>query len=249
MMQLLSLVAMEPPVSLSASAIRDEKVKVLQSIRPFTEDDFKHNIIRGQYAKGFINGSQTVGYRQEKDVNPKSNVETYAAMRIFIDNWRWAGVPFYLRGGKRLPKRATEIAVIFKDAPGVLFQQGSKKTDANILVIRIQPDEGISLKINCKVPGQNSPIQPVKMDFRYGSYFGKSAPEAYERLIWDCMMGDSTLFARADEVQHSWKIYTPLLKFWEKQLPGDFPNYVAGTWGPKAADEMIARDQRAWRIL
>lgn len=249
MMQLLSLVAMEPPVSLNGSSIRDEKVKVVQSIRPFTEDDFKNFCIRGQYGNGVINGKDVIGYRQEKDVNPNSNVETFVALRLFVDNWRWAGVPFYLRGGKRLPKRGTEIAIIFKDAPGVLFQQGGKKHDPNILAIRIQPDEGISLRINCKVPGPSSPIQPVKMDFRYGSYFGGSPPEAYERLIWDCMQGDSTLFARADEVTASWNIYTPLLQYWEKNPPKDFPNYASGTWGPRVADEMIEKDNRAWRIL
>lgn len=249
MMQLLSLVAMEPPVSLSASAIRDEKVKVLQSIRPLTPDDFENTVIRGQYGPGFINGKEVIGYRQEKDVNPKSNVETYVALKLYIDNWRWAGVPFYLRGGKRLPKRGTEIAIIFKDAPGVLFQQGNKRHDPNILAIRIQPDEGISLKINCKVPGPSSPIQPVKMDFRYGSYFGQSPPEAYERLIWDCMQGDSTLFARADEVEQSWNIYTPLLHHWAKNPVKDFPNYPSGSWGPQKADEMIQHDKRAWRIL
>ncbi len=249
MMQLLSLVAMEPPVSLSASAIRDEKVKVLQSIRPLTSFDFENTVIRGQYGPGFINGKEVVGYRQEQNVSPASNMETYVALRLFIDNWRWAGVPFYLRGGKRLPKRGTEIAIIFKDAPGVLFQQGGKKHDPNILVIRIQPDEGIALKINCKVPGPNSPIQPVKMDFRYGSYFGGTPPEAYERLIWDCIQGDSTLFARADEVAQSWKIYTPLLQFWEKSPQTNFPNYASGSWGPKQADDMIAQDKRSWRIL
>ncbi len=248
MMQLLSLVAMEPPVSLNASAIRDEKVKVLQSIRPLTKDDFKHHVIRGQYDKGFINGKEALAYRSEKDVSPSSNIETYLALRLFIDNWRWAGVPFYLRGGKRLPKRVTEIAIIFKDAPGVLFQQNNRKNEQNVLAIRIQPDEGIALKINCKVPGPSSPIQPVKMDFRYGSYFGQSPPEAYERLIWDCITGDSTLFARADEVAHSWKIYTPILKYWADHPSTDFPNYPTGSWGPKAADEMIAKDGRAWRM-
>ena len=249
MMQLLSLVAMEPPVSLSASAIRDEKVKVLQSIRPMMPEDFTQHAVRGQYGPGYINGKDVIGYRQEKDVNPKSNVETFLALRLFIDNWRWAGVPFYLRGGKRLPKRGTEIAVIFKEAPGVLFQQRDKHNDPNILAIRIQPDEGISLKINCKVPGPSSPIQPVKMDFRYGSYFGKSPPEAYERLIWDCISGDSTLFARIDEVMQSWQIYTPLIEFWASQGASKFPNYAAGSWGPDTADEMIERDGRSWRIL
>jgi glucose-6-phosphate 1-dehydrogenase len=248
MMQLLSLVAMEPPVSLSAGAIRDEKVKALQSIRPLTDEDFERHVIRGQYGKGFINGTDAVAYREEQDVSPSSNIETYVACRFFIDNWRWAGVPFYLRGGKRLPKRVTEIAIVFKDAPGVLFQHGGKRTEQNVLAIRIQPDEGISMKVNCKVPGPSSPIQPVKMDFRYGSYFGKSAPEAYERLIWDCITGDSTLFARADEVEQSWKIFTPMLKYWAAHLPKGFPNYDAGSWGPKTADAMIAQDDRAWRM-
>lgn len=241
MMQLLTLVAMEPPVSLNADAIRDEKVKVLKSIRPFTKDK---PFVRGQYGPGFINGAKVLGYREETDVNPQSSVETFVAARVFIDNWRWAGVPFYLRAGKRLPKKGTEIAVIFKHAPGVLF-----KTDSNVLAIRIQPDEGIAMKINCKVPGPSSPIQPVKMDFRYGSYFGQSPPEAYERLIWDCMMGDSTLFARVDEVEQSWNILTPILKIWAEESAKNFPNYPSGSWGPKEADEMIAKDGRSWRIL
>lgn len=249
MMQLLSLVAMEPPVNLSADAIRDEKVKVLQSIRPLTQHDFEHSVVRGQYGIGFINGEKVVAYRQEKDVNPHSNVETYAALRLFVDNWRWAGVPFYLRGGKRLPKRATEIAITFKDAPGVLFQQNGKRNDPNVLAIRIQPDEGISMKINCKVPGPNSPIQPVKMDFRYGSYFGQAPPEAYERLIWECILGDNTLFARTDEVEQSWRVLTPILEYWAAHIPKDFPNYTSGSWGPQKADEMIAKDNRSWRIL
>lgn len=249
MMQLLSLMAMEPPVSLSADSIRDEKVKVVKSIRPLTEEDFKEFVVRGQYGKGFINGEPALGYREEKDVDPNSNIETFLALRLFIDNWRWAGVPFYLRGGKRLPKKGTEIAVVFKDAPGVLFNQHGKKNDPNVLAIRIQPDEGIAMKINCKVPGPSSPIQPVKMDFRYGTYFGQSPPEAYERLIWDCILGDSTLFARVDEVEQSWKIYTPILKHWAEQKTTDFPNYAAGSWGPKQADEMLNKDNRAWRIL
>ncbi|MBI3508366.1 MAG: glucose-6-phosphate dehydrogenase, partial [Chlamydiia bacterium] len=249
MMQLLSLVAMEPPASLNASSIRDEKVKVLHSIRPFTTDDFEEGIIRGQYGPGFINDQNVVGYRQEKDVNPKSNIETFVALRLFIDNWRWAGVPFYLRGGKRLPKRGTEIAIVFKDAPGVLFQSKERPNLPNVLALRIQPDEGISMKINCKVPGPSSPIQPVKMDFRYSSYFGQSPPEAYERLILDCILGDSTLFARSDEVEQSWKIFTPVLDFWKAHPSQHFPNYASGSWGPHAADEMIQKEGRQWRIL
>lgn len=249
MMQLLSHVAMEPPANLSANAIRDEKVKVLQSIRPLTKEDIRQNVIRGQYGKGFINGESVIGYREEKNVNPGSNIETFLALKLYIDNWRWAGVPFYLRGGKRLPKRATEIAIIFKDAPGVLFQQRESHNPPNVLVMRIQPDEGIAMRINCKVPGPSSPIQPVKMDFRYGSYFGQKPPEAYERLIWECIMGDNTLFARNDEVAHSWQILTPILKYWVENSPENFPNYSSGTWGPKEAEEMIAKDKRSWRLL
>ncbi len=249
MMQLLSLVAMEPPISLSADAIRDEKVKVLQSIRPFNPEDFEKSAIRGQYGPGFINGEKVVGYREEQDVNPESNIETYLALRLFIDNWRWADVPFFLRGGKRLPKKGTEIAIIFKDAPGVLFNQHGKKNEPNVLAIRIQPDEGISMKINCKVPGPSSPIQPVKMDFRYGSYFGGVPPEAYERLIWDCILGDSTLFARIDEVESSWIFFTPILKYCSEHPQTDFPNYASGSWGPKKADEMIEMYNRSWRLL
>ena len=249
MMQLLSLVAMEPPTSLSAGAIRDEKVKVLQSIRPFTLQDFEEKIVRGQYASGYINGKSVIAYREEENVSPLSQRETYVALSLHIDNWRWASVPFYLRSGKRLPKRVTEIAIIFKDSPGFLFQAQGKHPDRNVLAIRIQPDEGIALKINCKVPGPSSPIQPVKMDFRYGSYFGKTAPEAYERLILDCMAGDSTLFARSDEVAKSWEIWTPLLQYWETHPAKDFPNYAAGSWGPLATDQMIARQGHSWRML
>jgi glucose-6-phosphate 1-dehydrogenase len=247
MMQLLSLVAMEPPVSLSAHAIRDEKVKVLQAIRPFTKEDFRKSVVRGQYVEGFVNGKEAIAYRKEANVNPESQVETYAAMRFFIDNWRWDGVPFYLRSGKRLPKKGTEIAIIFKEPPGVLFKQADIKNESNVLALRIQPDEGIALKINCKVPGPSSPIQPVKMDFLYGSYFGQTPPEAYERLIWDCMVGDSTLFARVDEVEQSWCIFTPILESWKNIPLQNF--YPAGTWGPIAADEMLAQDRRIWRIL
>lgn len=249
MMQLLSLVAMEPPASLSARAIRDEKVKVLQSIRPFNEVDLKENVVRAQYAPGFINGQKVKGYREEKDVSPNSEIETFVALKLFVDNWRWAGVPFYLRGGKRLPKRCSEIAIIFKEAPGVLFQQKGEHNIPNVLAMRIQPDEGISLKINCKVPGPSSPIQPVKMDFRYSSYFGQTPPEAYERLIWDCILGDNTLFARADEVEQSWSILTPILSHWSAIKSKDFPTYASGTWGPTAADKMIEKEGRSWRIL
>ncbi len=249
MMQLLSLVAMEPPVNLNPDSIHDEKVKILQSIRPIHPDNFDTEVIRGQYGPGFINGEPVKGYRQEDNVNPQSNIETYVAMRLFIDTWRWAGVPFYLRAGKRLPKRATEIAVTFKEAPGVLFNRSLRPENANVLVIRIQPDEGISLKINSKVPGGSCLVQPVKMDFRYGSYFGSTPPEAYERLLCDCVLGDSTLFARQDEVIASWKFLTPILERWKHALPREFPNYPSGTWGPIEADKLLHKDGRKWRFL
>ncbi|MDB6082047.1 MAG: zwf [Chlamydiia bacterium] len=249
LMQLLSLVAMEPPVNLKADSIRDEKVKVLESIRPIPIDEMEKYVVRGQYGPGFINGEAVKGYTQEESVAVSSVVETYVAMQLFIDNWRWVGVPFYLRAAKRMPKRATEIAVYFKEAPGVLFKRASKKDDANVLVMRIQPDEGVSLRMNSKVPGINSPIQPVKMDFRYGSYFGSAPPEAYERLLCDCILGDSTLFAREDEVLASWRLLTPVLEHWQQTRPHDFPNYASGTWGPDAADALLERDDRHWRFL
>lgn len=248
-MQLVSLVAMEPPANLSADSIRGEKVKVVQSVRPFPLERLNEFVVRGQYGPGYVNGEPVKGYREESNVSPESNVETYAACKLYIDNWRWAGVPFYLRAGKRLPKRATEIAITFKKAPGFLFQSEEKPLQSDILVIRIQPDEGISLKMNCKIPGLNTMIQPVKMDFRYGSYFGSTPPEAYERLLCDCMAGDSTLFARDDEVIASWKIFSPVLDAWKKNPTTHFPNYASGTWGPKAADEMIQKDGRSWRIV
>ncbi|MCI5051804.1 MAG: glucose-6-phosphate dehydrogenase [Simkaniaceae bacterium] len=249
MMQLLSLVAMEPPVNLTAEAIRDEKVKVLQSISPFNEKTFESHAVRGQYGPGFIEGEACKGYREEENVDPKSQIETYAALKLYVQNWRWAGVPFYLRGAKRMPKRVTEISVRFKDAPGILFHQPGQKNRPNVLAIRIQPNEGIALRMNCKVPGPSSPIQPVTMDFRYGQFFGMAPPEAYERLICDCMIGDNTLFTREDEVFNSWRILSPLLEYWENNVPDDFPNYQAGTWGPESAVELLARHKRKWRLL
>lgn len=248
MMQLLSLIAMEAPATMRASAIHDEKVKVIDSIRPFNPLDMDQYAVRGQYGPGEIEGEQVKGYREEGNVNPNSNVETYVALQLFIDNWRWSGVPFYLRAGKRLPKRATEIAITFKSIPGFVSQALGQNLNSNVIVIRIQPDEGISLRINCKVPGPSSPIRPVKMDFRYGTYFGSQPPEAYERLLCDCMAGDSTLFARDDEVISSWKLLTPLLQHW-KNVPGNFPNYASGTWGPECSEKMLMREGRAWRVL
>lgn len=246
MMQLLSIIAMEPPNSLEANAIRNEKVKVMQSVRPIPKNQIDHDVIRGQYDNGYIEGEEVCAYRQEKNVDPLSNVETYVAMELFIDNWRWAGVPFYLRAGKRMPKRITEIAIVFKQVPNYLFSNNNEFP--NTLVIRIQPNEGISLKMNCKVPGMTH-LQPVKMDFRYGSYFGGAPPEAYERLICDCLSGDNTLFARFDELLASWKLLTPVLDHWAQTPPEHFPNYHAGTWGPKTADAILRRVGRTWRLL
>jgi glucose-6-phosphate 1-dehydrogenase len=249
MMQLLSLMAMEPPVSLNANDIRDEKVKVLRALRPIDMANFGKYVVRGQYGPGFIDGKPVCSYREEGNVSKSSSIETFVALQLFIDNWRWVGVPFFLRAGKRMPKRTTEIAITFKDVPGVLFQNDGAKNENNVLTMRIQPNEGISLKINSKVPGPSSPIQPVKMDYRYDSYFGVSPPEAYERLICDCMLGESTLFARVDEVEASWRLFTPVLERWKESSPSDFPNYSAGTWGPKAANDLISKEGRAWRIL
>jgi glucose-6-phosphate 1-dehydrogenase len=249
MMQLLSLVAMEPPASLKADAIHAEKIKVLEAIRPFPTKKISEWAVRGQYGPGYIEGKEVIGYKQEENVSPTSFVETYAALKLYIDNWRWNGVQFYLRAGKRLAKKSTEIAIIFKNAPSSLFQNENKQNEPNVLVIRIQPDEGISLKVNCKIPGLSNLIQPVKMNFQYGAYFGSMPPEAYERLICDCMSGDNTLFARADEALTSWGLLTPVLEYWAKEAPDDFPNYASGTWGPKAADDLLAQDGNQWRLI
>lgn len=249
MMQLLCLVAMEPPVNLQPGSIHDEKVKVLEAVKPISMDNFHKQVVRGQYGPGFINGEEVIGYREENNVSPTSQIETFAALRLSIENWRWSGVPFYLRAGKRLPKRATEIAIHFKKAPGVLFQDQNATSQPNVLIIRIQPNEGISLRTNCKVPGMTSPIQPVKMDFSFGTYFGLTPPEAYERLICDCMTGDNTLFARSDEVFASWRLLTPVLERWNEEKTENFPNYKSGTWGPEEANQIFIDKQQNWRLL
>lgn len=249
MMQLLSLIAMEAPSKMQSSFIHDEKVKVLESIRSFKESEWEEHAVRGQYGRGIVDDQEVRAYREEANVDPHSNVETYAALELFVDNWRWAGVPFYLRAGKRLAKRTTEIAITFKSPPGFVSKQVGEQIVPNLILIRIQPDEGISLRINCKVPGQTGPIQPVKMDFRYGTYFGSTPPEAYERLICDCMAGDSTLFTRYDEAIASWRLLTPLIYYWKNTPPKDFPNYPAGSYGPREAEELLAKSGRAWRRL
>jgi glucose-6-phosphate 1-dehydrogenase len=253
LLQLLCLIAMEPPTDLSADSIRDEKVKVLRSLRRIAQQNVVRSVVRGQYSEGSINGKPVVGYREEKNVKPASVTETYVALRLIIDNWRWADVPFYIRVGKRLPKGGTEIGIHFKNAPGVLFnrdQNAVRDGSQNVLVIRIQPDEGVSLRMQSKVPGASVRIQPVKMDFRYGTSFGKASPEAYERLLLDAMAGDATLFARRDEVEEAWKFIDDIEEGWasEANESGLF-FYPAGSWGPAEADQLIEKDGRAWRRL
>jgi glucose-6-phosphate 1-dehydrogenase len=250
LLQLLCLIGMEPPTDLSADAIRDEKVKVVRSLRRIVGPEVSVDAVRGQYAAGAISGQPVVGYREEQNVNPKSMTETFVALRINIDNWRWANMPVYLRVGKRLPKSGTEISVHFKKAPAVLFNKESVALDQNVLVVRIQPDEGISLRMQAKIPGTSLRIEPVKMDFHYGTSFGKASPEAYERLLLDAMSGDATLFARRDEVEDAWAFIDPIEQAWhaEKDAP-ELYFYPAGSWGPEAADELLARDGRAWRRL
>ncbi len=247
-LQLLCLVAMEPPVAFDPNAVRDEKVKVLRSIRPQTPEEILRDTVRGQYGPGASAGEPVVGYRSEKDVHPMSLRETYAAWKVQVENWRWAGVPFYLRAGKRLPRRVTEIAIQFKTPPIAFFRKaGTPQQEPNILILRIQPDEGIALKFGAKQPGTSMKIDTVTMNFKYSEFFGRSQPEAYERLLMDALHGDSTLFARRDEVEAAWELVTPVLDAWRDDPPTDHPNYDAGTWGPEAAVALLARDGRRWR--
>ncbi len=248
MLQLLCLVAMEPPVAFEANVVRDEKVKVLRSVRPQSPEEILRDTVRGQYATGSIDGQPVPGYRQEADVDPGSLRETYAAWKLQIENWRWAGVPFYLRAGKRLPKRVTEIAITFKTPPIALFRRaGVLAQEPNVLVLRIQPDEGIALRIGAKQPGPTMRVDTVKMDFRYSEHFGGKTPDAYERLLLDALNGDGTLFARRDEVEAAWELVSAVLDVWRESPPRDLPNYEAGMWGPEGATELLARDGRRWR--
>ncbi len=250
LMQLLTLTAMEPPVAMDAQAIRDEKVKVLRAVQPLLTSDGRCACVRGQYGPGSFAGQRLAGYREEEGVPADSTTETFLALRLYIDTWRWSGVPFYLRTGKRLAKRVSEIAVRFRNPPMAMFGRIEQMVErANQLVLRVQPDEGVSLSFDAKVPGMRMRLEPVKMDFRYGSSFGGDSPEAYERLLLDAMLGDSTLFIRADEVEYAWKLITPLLEKWPSQPVPDFPNYEAGTWGPAQADAFIAETGHTWRRL
>jgi glucose-6-phosphate 1-dehydrogenase len=248
-MELLSFVAMEPPVSFGPDAVRAEKVKVWKAIQPIHPAD----TVRGQYGPGTVDGKHVVGYRQEDRVHPRSQTETYAALRLEIENWRWAGVPFYIRAGKRLAKRVTEIIIQFKQPPLLLFKdqegKGAEGVKSNIISMRIQPDEGITLRFGAKVPGPGMMISPVNMDFSYAAAFGKSSANGYERLLLDAMLGDGTLFAHRDGVEATWALMTPILNAWAKDPIKDFPNYAAGTWGPTTGDALLESENRKWRKL
>jgi glucose-6-phosphate 1-dehydrogenase len=248
LLQLVSLVAMEPPATFEADALRDEKVKVLRAIGTHPSDPATE-VVRGQYGPGWVAATQVPGYRQEVDVDPASETETFVAARLTIDDWRWSGVPFYVRTGKRLPKRATEIAIQFREVPHRLFRDAAAEPDPNLLAIRIQPDEGIMLRFGAKVPGLGMAIRPVTMDFTYGSAFSVDSPDAYETLILDALQGDASLFTRADEVEEAWGIVDPLVDAWAAAPVPTFPNYDAGTWGPEEAEHLLAREGRRWRRI
>ncbi len=248
-MNLLALVAMEPPVSPNADSIRDEKYKVLSALRPIALDAVPKATARGQYGPGLIDGKSVPGYRDEPSVGRTSTTETYAAVKFTIDNWRWSDVPFYLRSGKRLGRKMSEIAVTFRQIPHRLFGETGDQIDKNVLVMKIQPEEGISFRFNAKVPGPKMHIRSVSMDFNYGTGFGVVSAPAYERLIGDAMRGDATLFTRWDAVETAWVAVTPIMERWGETPPADFPNYVAGSQGPPSADALVTADERDWRRI
>jgi glucose-6-phosphate 1-dehydrogenase len=248
--QLLTMTAMEPPISFDADEVRNKQAEVLHAIQPLSPEDVLTNMVRGQYAEGTSEGERVLGYRNEPDVAHDSNTETFVALKLQIDNWRWAGVPFYLRTGKRLAQRATEIVIQFRRTPFVLFRgTGVKNVETNRLVIHIQPDEGISLSFGAKVPGAVMRLGLVNMDFDYKTYFGVEHGTGYERLLRDCMAGDATLFQRADMVEAGWTVIQPILDVWHALPPRGFPNYASGSWGPVEAEELLERDGRAWRRI
>jgi glucose-6-phosphate 1-dehydrogenase len=246
LLQILSIAAMEAPVAFDANAVRDEKVKVVRALRPIVgAEQVARMTVRGQYARGTTDGKPVAAYSEEEGVEQDSRTETYVAMKAYIDNWRWGGVPFYLRAGKRLQKRVTEITLHFKPVPHALFAASAGRVEPNVLSIRIQPDEGITLRFMSKVPGPETTLRPVTMDFKYGATFGGAGPEAYERLLLEAMLGDATLFARSDEVRAAWSWITPMLEAWRELEPPEA--YAAGSWGPDAADALLRADGRAWR--
>src|SRR5580698_1195717 len=246
-LQLITLTAMEPPISFDASSVHDEQTKILRAIQPLNPERVLDHAVRGQYGEGEIDGKHVPGYRSEANVNPASNTETFVALALNIDNWRWAGVPFYLRTGKRLATRSTEIVIRFRRPPFVLFRKTSvEKIAPNELVINIQPNEGISLSFEAKIPGPMVRLGAVNMDFNYSDYFGTEPSTGYETLLYDCMMGDPTLFQRADMVEASWTIVQPILDLWKALPARDFPNYAAGSWGPEQSLELLRREGREW---
>jgi glucose-6-phosphate 1-dehydrogenase len=246
--QLLCLVGMEAPTSMDSNAIRDEKVKFLKSLRPLPADEMDDYVVRGQYIAGHILGESVPGYREEPGVAGDSTTETYVALRLLTDSWRWGNVPFFLRAAKRMPKKVTDISIKFRNAPTAMFRNGGAAADvSNVLTIRIQPDEGISLHFGSKVPGPTMDVAPVNMEFRYGTSFGKEPPEAYERLILDAMLGDNTLFIRDDETEASWSFISRIHETWAERRVRSIPIYPAGTWGPQEADALIARRNAQWR--
>ena len=250
LLQLLALVAMEPPTSFAAESVREEKAKVLRAVQPFAPERVLTDAVRGQYGPGHVGGRNVPGYRAEPSVPAGSSTETFAALRLSVDNWRWADVPFYLRTGKRLRKRVSEIAVQFRRPPLLIFRDTPVDHLArNVLVIRVAPDEGISLRFGAKMPGPSVRVGNVAMDFRYRDHFGSTATTGYETLLYDCMKGDTTLFQRADMVETGWTIVDPVLEVWRALPPRDFPNYAAGTWGPPAAGDLLTRDGRRWRRI
>jgi len=250
LMQLFCLTAMEPPNTMDADSLRNEKVKVIQSTHLSDTRDLTFSSIRAQYGAGAIKGKPVTGYRTEPNVNPESTVPTYVAMKFFVDNWRWQGVPFYLRTGKRMPKKVSEISIQFRNVPLTLFQSAAKQVSPNVLALRIQPNEGIALRFEAKMPGADLRSRSVDMDFGYGKTFGVEGSDSYERLLLDCMLGDQTLFTRGDEVEAAWKVVTPALSVWDRPSnPILIPQYQAGSWGPAEADIMLNRDGRQWRRL
>ncbi len=247
LLQVIGLTAMEPPSSVEPAAIRNEILKVFQSLRPIKEEDVKNCVIRGQYLSSTIKGEKVKGYREEKGVDPDSSTETYAAIKFYIDNWRWGGVPFYIRTGKRLPTRVTEVVIHFRPTPHFLFQQEDFCNTCNQLVIRIQPDEGVLLKIGMKTPGAGFDVQNVNMDFHYSDLSEQRIPSAYERLIYDAMNGDTTLYARSEEVMEAWKFLMPILNAWKNDSSIPLYGFPAGTWGPEKADSLIEEPEMTWR--
>ncbi len=248
LLQVMALIGMEPPVSLGPEAIRDEKVKFLQAIRPIRGNRVNQQVVRGQYTAGEVDRQQVPGYRDEWRVDPNSNVETFVALQMWVDNWRWSGVPFFLRTGKHLPTGASEVKIQFRPTPHVLFAaQCGPKLDANGITIRLQPNEGISLQFNAKIPGASTQVRPVWMDFDYDQEFGTRTPEAYERLLLEAIAGDPTLFIRRDELESAWQIVDSIRAGWDGQLLSEREFYSAGTWGPAAADDLLERSGRVWR--